>query len=62
MICAALLLSLVAGVRSGAVEVLGISALDLVPRQALKGHFEIQKKMQVAKHCEMLARTLKVQF
>lgn len=60
--CAALLLSPVAGVRSGAAEFLGISALDLVLRQALKGSFEIQKKMRVVKHCEVFARTLKVLF
>lgn len=47
MICAALLLSPVAGVRSGAAEFLGVSALDLIVRQALKGGFEIQNKVQV---------------
>lgn len=60
VICAALLRSPVAGVTSGAAEFLGVGALDLVPRQALKGSFEIQKKMQVVKHCEILARTLKL--
>ena len=62
VICAALLLSSVAGLGSGAAEFLGIGALDLVPRQTLKGSFEIQKKMQVVKYCEVLARTLKIQL
>lgn len=61
VICAALLLSLVAGVRREA-EFLCVSALDLVLRQVLKGSFEIQKKTQVVKHCEILASTLKIQL
>lgn len=31
-------------------EFLGVHALDLVLRQALKGSFELQKEMQVVKH------------
>lgn len=61
MICAALLLSLVTRVRSGAIEFLGISALDLVLRQAFKGHFEMQCFTTCIFFCEMLTRTLKVQ-
>lgn len=57
VICAALRLSPVAGVRSGAAEFLVIAALNLMLRQALTGSLEIQKKMQVVKHCEILAGT-----
>jgi len=44
VICAAPLLSPLAGVRRGAAEFLGISALDLILGQVLKGSLEIWKK------------------
>lgn len=43
VICAAAFLGLLAGVMSGAAEFLGVHALDLVLRHALKGSFETQK-------------------